>query len=185
MDGSKRSRHSNAFFTGLGGQRKIVLFDTLVEQLDPAELEAVLAHEIGHFKKGHVPKTLALALGGGLVAFYLVGELAGARWFLPGFGFAPGEIAPALLVFSLLSGVVTFWFSPVFHWLSRRHEYEADAFAAGLVRGPQALIGALGKLHEQNLGNLTPHPFYSGFYYSHPTLLEREAALERGGPGEL
>lgn len=179
MDGSKRSRHSNAFFTGLGRFRKIVLFDTLVQQLDHRELESVLAHEIGHYKKGHVPKTIALALGGGLLAFYLIAVLAKENWFLPGFGFAPREIAPALLIFSLLSGVVTFWLSPFFHWVSRRHEYEADAFAAGLVRERESLIGALRKLHEKNLGNLTPHPLYSGFYYSHPTLLEREAALAR------
>jgi STE24 endopeptidase len=180
MDGSKRSRHSNAFFTGLGRFRKIVLFDTLVAQLDPAGLESVLAHEIGHHKRGHVPKMIALALGGWLLAFYLVSALAGARWFLPAFGFEPGEMAPALLIFSLLSGVVSFWLSPLFHWFSRRHEYEADAYAAGLVHGPGTLIGALRKLNEKNLANLTPHPFYSGFYYSHPTLLEREAALGRG-----
>jgi STE24 endopeptidase len=179
MDGSKRSRHSNAFFTGLGRFRKIVLFDTLVRQLDRGELEAVLAHEIGHYKKGHVPKAIALSLGGGLLAFYLLSVLARQAWFLGGFGFAPGDMAAALLLFALLSGVVTFWLSPLWHGLSRRHEYEADAFAAGLIQQRQPLIAALRKLNEKNLSNLTPHPFYSGFYYSHPTLLEREAALER------
>ncbi|MGA2177688.1 MAG: M48 family metallopeptidase [Verrucomicrobiota bacterium] len=179
MDGSKRSRHSNAFFTGLGRFRKIVLFDTLVRQLDQAELEAVLAHEIGHYKKGHVAKTIALSLAGSLPAFYLVAVLAGEDWFLRGFGFAPGQIAPALLLISLLAGVVAFWLSPLFHLLSRRHEYEADAYAAALIKAPQPLIAALRKLNEKNLSNLTPHPFYSGFYYSHPTLLEREAALTR------
>jgi STE24 endopeptidase len=179
MDGSKRSRHSNAFFTGLGRFRKIVLFDTLARQLDRGELEAVLAHEIGHYKKGHIPKSIALSLGGGLLAFYLISLLARQAWFLGGFGFAPGQMAPALLLFALLSGVATFWLSPLFHWLSRRHEYEADAFAAGLIQQRQPLIAALRKLNEQNLGNLTPHPIYSGFYYSHPTLLEREAALAR------
>jgi STE24 endopeptidase len=179
MDGSKRSRHSNAFFTGLGRFRKIVLFDTLARQLDRGELEAVLAHEIGHCKKGHVPKMIALSLGGGLLGFYLLSVLARQEWFLAGFGFQPGEMAPALLLFALLAGVVTFWLSPLFHALSRRHEYEADAFAAGLIQQRQPLIAALRKLHEKNLSNLTPHPFYSGFYYSHPTLLEREAALAR------
>ena len=179
MDGSKRSRHSNAFFTGLGRFRRIVLFDTLVRQLDRGELESVLAHEIGHYKKGHIPKTMALSLGGGLLAFYLISVLARQAWFLGGFGFAPGQMAPALLLFALLSGVVTFWLSPLFHALSRRHEYEADAYAAGLIQDRQPLIAALRKLNEQNLGNLTPHPLYSGFYYSHPTLLEREAALAR------
>jgi STE24 endopeptidase len=179
MDGSKRSRHSNAFFTGLGRFRKIVLFDTLVRQLDRGELEAVLAHEIGHYKKGHVPKAVALSLGGGLLAFYLISALAGRAWFLGGFGFAPGEMAPALLLFALLSGVATFWLSPLWHGLSRRHEYEADAYAAGLTGRSRPLITALRKLNEKNLSNLTPHPVYSGFYYSHPTLLEREAALAR------
>jgi STE24 endopeptidase len=177
MDGSKRSRHSNAFFTGLGRFRKIVLFDTLTQQLDGGELEAVLAHEIGHYKKGHIPKTIALSLGGGLLAFYVISVLARQDWFLGGFGFAAGQMAPALLLFALLSGVVTFWMSPLFHALSRRHEYEADAFAAELTQSGGPLISALRKLNEKNLSNLMPHPVYSGFYYSHPTLQEREAAL--------
>jgi STE24 endopeptidase len=183
MDGSKRSRHSNAFFTGLGRFRKIVLFDTLIRQLDPPELASVLAHEIGHCKKGHIPKMIALALGGWLLAFWVMAVLARADWFLPPFGFAAGEMAPALLLFALLSGLATFWVSPLFHGLSRRHEYEADAFAAELVQGNAPLISALRKLNEKNLSNLTPHPFYSGFYYSHPTLLEREAALKSWAAG--
>jgi len=177
MDGSKRSRHSNAFFTALGRFRKIVLFDTLTQQLDGGELEAVLAHEIGHYKKGHIPKTIALSLGGGLLAFYLVSVLARQDWFFGGFGFTAGQMAPALLLFALLSGALTFWVSPLFHGLSRRHEYEADAYAAALTQQREPLIAALRKLNEKNLSNLTPHPVYSGFYYSHPTLLEREAAL--------
>ncbi|MGD0811999.1 MAG: M48 family metallopeptidase [Verrucomicrobiota bacterium] len=179
MDGSKRSRHSNAFFTGLGRFRKIVLFDTLLQQLDEAELESVLAHEIGHYKKGHILKTMALSLGSSLPVFYLVAVLAKKEWFLGSFGFAAGDIVPALLLISLLSGLLAFWLSPLFHLLSRRHEYEADAYAAGLVKRHQPLITALRKLNEKNLSNLTPHRLYSGFYYSHPTLLEREAALTR------
>ena len=177
MDGSKRSRHSNAFFTGLGRFRKVILFDTLVEQLEQDELESVLAHEIGHYKKGHIPKMLALSLGGSLPVFYIVAVLAKENWFLSGFGFTPGDIVPALLLISLLAGLVTFWLSPLFHFLSRHYEYEADAFAAALIERHQPLIAALRKLNEKNLSNLTPHPFYSGFYYSHPTFLEREAAL--------
>jgi STE24 endopeptidase len=177
MDGSKRSRHSNAFFTGFGQFRKIVLFDTLIQQLAEPELEAVLAHEIGHYKKKHIPKMLLWSAATSLVAFYLISQLAKQDWFYRSFGFAPGSIAPALLLFGLLAGVVTFWFSPLAHWWSRRHEYQADAYAAETMREPQSLIGALRKLNEKNLSNLTPHPFYSGFYYSHPTLLEREQAL--------
>jgi STE24 endopeptidase len=177
MDGSKRSRHSNAFFTGFGGFRKIVLFDTLIQQLAELELEAVLAHEIGHFKKKHIPKTLAASALGSLAGFWVLSLLARQGWFYRSFGFEPGNIVPALLLFGLLAGVITFWFSPAAHWWSRRYEYEADAFAAGVMSEPRSLIGALRKLNEKNLSNLTPHPLYSGFYYSHPTLLEREQAL--------
>jgi STE24 endopeptidase len=177
MDGSKRSRHSNAFFTGFGQFRKIVLFDTLIQQLAEPELEAVLAHEIGHFKKKHIPKMLAISALASLIGFYCLSLLAKQDWFYRAFGFAPGNIAPALLLFGLLSGLVTFWFSPVAHWWSRRYEYQADAFAAKTMDEPRSLIAALRKLNQKNLSNLTPHPVYSGFYYSHPTLLEREQAL--------
>jgi STE24 endopeptidase len=177
MDGSKRSRHSNAFFTGFGRFRKIVLFDTLIQQLAEPELEAVLAHEIGHFKKKHIPKTLLLAAVSSLIGFWIIAWLAHQGWFYRSFGFEPGNIVPALLLFGLLSGVATFWLSPLLHWLSRRHEYEADAFAAAVMNESRSLIQALRKLNEKNLSNLTPHPLYSGFYYSHPAMLEREQAL--------
>jgi STE24 endopeptidase len=180
MDGSKRSRHSNAFFTGFGRFRKIVLFDTLIQQLTEPELEAVLAHEIGHFKKKHIPKMLVFSALSLLAGFYFVSVLAKQDWFYRAFGFAPGNIAPALLLFGLLSGVVTFWFSPLAHWWSRRYEYQADAFAAEVMNETHSLIGALRKLNEKNLSNLTPHPIYSGFYYSHPAMLEREKALKCG-----
>ena len=184
MDGSKRSRHSNAFFTGFGRFRKIVLFDTLIQQLTELELEAVLAHEIGHFKKKHIPKMLLLSAFTSLAGFYLVSLLARQDWFYSAFGFPSGSLAPALLLFGLLSGVATFWFSPLAHAWSRRYEYQADAFAAAVMREARPLIGALRKLNEKNLGNLTPHPLYSGFYYSHPTLLERERALAETAPPE-
>jgi len=185
MDGSKPSRHSNAFFTGFGEFRKIVLFDTLIQQLTEPELAAVLAHEIGHFKKKHIPKTLFFSALGSLVGFYIVALLAGQEWFYRAFRFEPGSIVPALLLFALLSGVITFWFSPAMHWLSRRYEYQADVFAARVMDESRSLIGALRKLNEKNLSNLTPHPFYSGFYYSHPTLLEREKALAGESAGKL
>ena len=177
MDGSKRSRHSNAFFTGFGRFRKIVLFDTLVQQLTEPELEAVLAHEIGHYKKKHIPKMLAFSAVSSLVSFYLISILARQEWFYRAFGFEPGNVTPALLLFGVLAGTVTFWFSPLIHSWSRCYEYQADAFAAQAMNEAQSLIGALRKLNEKNLSNLTPHPWYSGFYYSHPTLLEREQAL--------
>jgi STE24 endopeptidase len=178
MDGSRRSRHSNAFFTGLGRFRKIVLFDTLMQQLAEDELEAVLAHEIGHFRMKHITKMLLVSAVASLAGFWVVARLAEAPWFLRAFGFAPGDsIAPALLLFSLLSGALTFWLSPLAHAWSRRYEYQADAFAAVAMGEWQSLVNALRKLNEKNLGNLTPHPVYSGFYYSHPTLIERERAL--------
>jgi STE24 endopeptidase len=177
MDGSKRSRHSNAFFTGFGKFRKIVLFDTLMQQLQEQELEAVLAHEIGHYKKRHIRKLMIFSAGTSLLGFYALAVLARQSWFYESFGFSPGNIVPALLLFTLLAGLVTFWFTPVGNWISRKHEYEADAYAAGVMKETDSMIGALRKLNEKNLSNLTPHPAYSGFYYSHPTLLEREQAL--------
>jgi len=177
MDGSKRSAHSNAFFTGFGRFRRIVLYDTLVAQLTPAELAAVLAHEIGHYKRGHVPKMLAVAAVIELGGFALVAWLARSTWFNAAFGFAPGDLAPTFLLFGLLGGVVMFWFSPLFNLVSRKHEFEADAFARAAMDGAEPMIGALRKLAQKNLSNLSPHPLYSGFYYSHPTVLEREQAL--------
>ncbi len=179
MDGSKRSRHSNAFFTGFGRFRKIVLFDTLLGQLSEPEVEAVLAHEIGHYKRKHIPKLMLFSAVMMWAGFYLLSLLAKQSWFYEAFGFAPGNIVAALLLFSLLSGLFTFWLSPLIHLWSRRYEYQADAFAAGAMRETTPLKGALRKLNEKNLSNLTPHPLYSGFYYSHPTLLEREEALNR------
>ncbi len=183
MDGSKRSRHSNAFFTGFGRFRKIVLFDTLVTQLTEAELESVLAHEIGHYKKRHVIKLLVVSIGGVFLAFAVIAWLARQEWFYRAFGFeyyagfAAANVTPAMLLFGLLAGTITFWFSPLTHIWSRQFEYEADAFARTIMGEAQSLIQALRKLSEKNLSNLTPHPLYSGFHYSHPTLLERERAL--------
>lgn len=177
MDGSRRSRHSNAFFTGFGRLRKIVLFDTLVQQLTTRELQAVLAHEIGHYKRGHIPKLLCFSALSALGGFALLQFLAGKPWFLGTFGLPAAHIAPAFLLFVVLGDLVTFWFSPLSHAWSRRYEYQADAFAAGAMGDPQPLIAALRKLNEKNLGNLHPHPLYSMVYHSHPTLLERETAL--------
>ncbi|HLP09489.1 MAG TPA: M48 family metallopeptidase [Opitutaceae bacterium] len=178
MDGSKRSGHSNAFFTGFGRFRRIVLFDTLINQLGRDELAAVLAHEIGHYKRGHIPKMLALSASFMAGGFFAIDWLMRSPWFLGGFGFpADAGAAPALLLVTLLGGLATYWLSPLLNGLSRRHEYEADAFARAAMGGPAPLVGALHKLAEKNLTNLTPHPWFSTFHYSHPTLLERERAL--------
>ncbi len=175
MDGSKR--------TGFGRFRKIVLFDTLIAQLTEPELESVLAHEIGHYKKRHVIKMLSVSMAGVFVAFAAIAWLALRHWFYHAFGFehpagfAAANVVPAMLLFALLAGTITFWVSPVIHIWSRRFEYDADAFAGATMGETQSLIQALRKLSEKNLSNLTPHPLYSSFYYSHPTLLERERAL--------
>lgn len=177
MDGSRRSGHSNAFFTGFGRFRRIVLYDTLVAQLAADELEAVLAHEIGHYKCRHIPRHLALMALLQFGAFALVAWLARASWFNAAFGLPSGALAPAFLLFVLLAGLATFWFAPLGNWLSRRNEFEADAFARRSIGSSAPLIGALRKLSQENLSNLTPHPVYSMAYYSHPTLAERERAL--------
>jgi len=182
MDGSKRSRHSNAFFTGFGRFRKIVLFDTLISQLTAEELEAVLAHEVGHSKCRHIPKRIAWS---GLVllgSLFVIAWLAERPEFIGAFGFPPASgLAPALLLFGFLAGPVGFWFAPLSNRWSRVHEYDADAYASRTMDGPAALIGALRKLSEKNLSNLTPHPWFSAWHYSHPTLLERETALVGSG----
>jgi STE24 endopeptidase len=187
MDGSKRSRHSNAFFTGFGRFRKIVLFDTLIAQLSEPELESVLAHEIGHYKKRHVLKLLGFSIAAVFAAFAAIAWLARQKWFYRAFGFEHQggfgvvNIALAMVLFGLLAGTISFWLSPFFHAWSRRFEYQADAFARATMGEAQSLIQALRKLNEKNLSNLMPHPLYSGFYYSHPTLLERERTLRIPG----
>ena len=183
MDGSKRSGHSNAFFTGFGRFRRIVLYDTLIEQMEIDELEAVLAHEIGHYKLGHVPKRLAISAFFGLFAFWIIDYLTQASWFYDeslGLGFtagAEGRLGPVFLVMSVVSGLFTFWVSPLGSMLSRKHEYEADAFARDAVEGSGPLVSALRKLHVENLSNPLPHPLFAAIYLSHPTLPEREQAL--------
>lgn len=179
MDGSKRSRHSNAFFTGLGRFRKIILFDTLIQQLSESEIEAVLAHEIGHYKLKHIPKLLAVSAASLFAMFWALNAFLQTPQLYQSFGFPASDVAPALLVFALLIGTITFWFSPFTHYLSRRFEFQADRFAAKAVADSQWLIGALRKLNQKNLSNLNPHPLYSWFYYSHPTLIEREAAIQK------
>ncbi len=177
IDGSKRSGHSNAYFTGFGRFRRIVLFDTLIAQLTPEELEAVLAHEVGHYRLGHIPKMLAVAAITMFGGFAIIAWLAKSDWFNAAFGFPVGELAPAFLLFSLLSGLLTFWFTPLSNYFSRKHEYEADAFARDAMASSGPIVNALRKLAQKNLSNLTPHPWYSAFYYSHPTLVERERAV--------
>ena len=148
--------------------------------MDTEELEAVLAHEIGHYKCGHVPKRLALSALFGLAGFWFVAFLTEAPWFFEDLGFEEnvlGRLGPVFLVLSVASGVFTFWFAPLSNFLSRKHEYEADAFARSAIGGPDHLVSALRKLHVENLSNPIPHPLFAAIYHSHPTLPEREGAL--------
>ncbi len=177
MDGSRRSGHSNAFFTGFGKFRRIVLFDTLIEQLNEVEVEGVLAHEIGHFKKRHVLLMMGMGLAGMLLQLWVLAWIAKQTWFYTAFGFDQPSMPVAFMIFFLILGTITFWISPVSHLLSRKFEYQADAYAADATSDPNALIGALRKISLENLSNPVPHPTYSFVYYSHPTLLEREKAL--------
>ena len=171
MDGSRRSAHGNAYFTGLGRAKRIVFFDTLVDRLQPQEIEAVLAHELGHFKLKHIAKRMAVSFVASLAFLVLLGFLADRSWFYIGLGVTPslggGNEGLALVLFMLVLPVFTFLFAPVASHLSRRHEFEADAFAARHASA-QDLVSALVKLYEDNASTLTPDPIHSAFYDSHP-----------------
>jgi len=180
MDGSRRSAHANAYFTGFGAAKRVVFFDTLLAKLRPGEVEAVLAHELGHFRHRHVLKRLVTLFAISLAGFALLGWLASRAWFYVGLGVAPSPSAPndalALILFMLASPVFGFFLSPLFAGVSRRHEFEADAYACRQADG-RDLAAALLKLHEDNAATLTPDPIYVRFYYSHPPATERLAAL--------
>ena len=184
MDGSRRSAHGNAYFTGLGGNKRIVFFDTLLRQLSPDEIEAVLAHELGHFRRHHVRKRLAGMAGLALAGLALLGWLMEQPWFYQGLGYhLPGPgVHVALVLFMLASPVFSFFLSPLLAWLSRRQEFEADEFAARL-RGPHHLVEALVKLYAENAATLTPDPLYSAFHDSHPPAPVRVRHLQRLAEG--
>jgi len=178
MDGSKRSAHGNAYFTGFGSLKRIVLFDTLVNQLEQKETLAVLAHEIGHEKKGHIKKSLLLSLCAMLFGFWILSLLIGYQPLYLAFGFSAKSLHAALLIFIFVSSPFSYFLSPLFSVLSRRFEYQADAFAAKAVGSAAPLISALLNLSKNSLSNFTPHPLYSFFHYSHPTLAERITAMQ-------
>jgi STE24 endopeptidase len=180
MDGSRRSAHANAYFTGFGAARRVVFFDTLLKRLAPAEVEAVLAHEIGHFKLHHIHKRLLAMAVLTLAFFALLGWLSTRAWFFTGLGVTPNLGAPndalALLLVLLAMSPFTIFATPLLSGWSRRDEFEADAFACAQADG-RDLASALLKLHEDNASTLTPDPLYARFYYSHPPATERLAAL--------
>ena len=176
MDGSKRSNHGNAYFTGFGKTKRIVFFDTLLARLQPAEIEAVLAHELGHFKHRHVIKRIALIFALSLAFLAALGHLQNAPWFYVGLGVQAHNTALALILFFLVMPVFTFLATPLASVLSRRHEFAADRYAAEHASAGD-LISALVKLYEDNAATLTPDPIYSLFYDSHPPAALRIARL--------
>ena len=177
MDGSKRSAHGNAYFTGFGGSKRIVFFDTLLAKLDPPEVEAVLAHELGHYHHHHLWKRLAVIGAGSLAFFALLGHLAGQAWFFEGLGLAQPGTAATLVLFALVLPVFTFPLTPLMSMWSRRHEFEADAYAARQAPAAE-LVSALVKLYRDNASTLTPDPLYSSIYDSHPPAAIRIARLQ-------
>jgi len=180
MDGSKRSAHANAYFTGFGASKRVVFYDTLLSKLNPAEVDAVLAHELGHFKHKHIVKRIVSMFVMSLAGFALLGHLTQQSWFYTGLGVMPNLVGPkdalALLLFMLAMPVFSFFVSPVFAQFSRKHEFEADAYAVGHTSGAD-LASALLKMYEDNASTLTPDPVYVAYYYSHPGASERLARM--------
>ena len=182
MDGSRRSAHANAYFTGFGAAKRVVFYDTLLAKLSAAEVDAVLAHELGHFRHKHIVKRIASLFAVSLVGFALLGWLATQSWFFVALGVQPdlnagaSNDALALLLFMLVVPVFSMFLSPWMARVSRKHEFEADAYAAAQTN-PADLSSALLKLYEDNASTLTPDPVYVSFYYSHPPALERLARM--------
>lgn len=183
MDGSRRSNHGNAYFTGFGKTKRIVFFDTLLARLNPSEIEAVLAHELGHFKHRHVIKRIVISFAMSLAFLWLLGFLMGQSWFYEGLGVTVAAVpstAMALLLFFLVMPVFTFLLHPISSIYSRKHEFEADAYAAQNASADD-LIHALVKLYQDNAATLTPDPLHSAFYDSHPPAAIRVAHLQSQG----
>ncbi|MBG6074299.1 M48 family metallopeptidase [Polaromonas sp. CG_9.11] len=176
MDGSRRSAHANAYFTGFGAAKRVVFYDTLLKQLNPAEVDAVLAHELGHFKHKHIIKRIGVMFAMSLVGFALLGWLSTQVWFYTGLGVRPNltgsNDALALLLFLMVVPLFSFFISPLMALSSRRHEFEADAYAISQTDGGD-LQSALLKLYQDNASTLTPDPVFVKFYYSHPPASER------------
>ena len=178
MDGSRRSAHSNAYFTGIGKAKRIVLFDTLIEQMTTDQGLAVLAHEMGHYKMKHIRRMLVVETVFLFIGLYILSLLLDYPPLFAAFGLTPSHHA-ALVLFSLLSGPATFFLGPLMNLLSRKHEYEADCYAAITLHDGKPMEEALVNLTIKNLSNLTPHPWYSAYHYSHPTPVERINAIRQ------
>jgi STE24 endopeptidase len=182
MDGSKRSSHGNAYFTGFGAAKRIVFFDTLLSRLAPGEVEAVLAHELGHFKRHHVWKRVAVLFAVSFALLWVLGQLIGEPWFYAGLNVTTQSTATALLLFVLATPVFTFFLQPLTSLHARKHEFEADAYAASHSNAAE-LVQALVKLYQDNAATLTPDPLHSAFYDSHPPAATRIARLKTAQEG--
>jgi len=178
IDGSKRSAHANAYFAGFGKARRIVLFDTLIEKLSKSEICAVLAHEIGHAKKHHIVKSVIMALFFLFLSFYVASLLLNSNMFFNAFGIDLPSSYALLVLLSVAFEPIMFFLSPLTSIFSRKNEYEADRFAVDSVGNSSDLEFALAKLSTESLSNLNPHPWFSFFHYSHPTLVERIKAMK-------
>jgi STE24 endopeptidase len=173
MDASKRSRHTNAYFSGIGKVKRIVLYDTLLKMMNTEEILAVLAHEMGHWKKKHVLKRIVLSEAIAFVTFYIAFRILQSDFLLKIFFIEGDSFYAKLVILGFLGSIVAFPFSPLFNYFSRRHEREADRFASGLTRDPDSMASSLIKLSKDNLSNLHPHPLYAAYHYSHPPIVQR------------
>ena len=177
MDGSLRSSHGNAFFTGFGNNKRIVFYDTLLETITPKEMESILGHELGHYKLGHIRRTLVSSIFFGFLGFYILGQVFMADQFFYGHGLNEVTLYSKFLLFYLVIGSYTFFTKPFTSYISRQREFAADDFSIEYTE-VESMISGLLKLSKDNASNLTPDPLYSSYYYSHPPIAERVKSLE-------
>jgi len=185
MDASKRSKHTNAYFTGIGKVKRIILYDTLLKKMTEDEILAVLAHEAGHWKKKHVMKRIIISEIVGFVGIYLSFRILQTDWLTQIFNIENGLFFSKLVILGFIGSIVSFPFTPLSSHFSRKHERQADQMAVNLTESPDGLISAMIKLSKDNLSNLHPHPFYAKFYYSHPPIVQRLEMLENMKPEQL
>ncbi len=173
MDASKRTKHTNAYFTGIGKVKRIVLYDTLIEKMDYNEIMSVLAHEAGHWKKKHILKSIIMTETIALISIFVAYHVIQSDFLITLFNIKESSLFAKLIILGFIGSIVSFPFGPVFHYFSRKHENEADKYSFDLTGNPDSMISALVKLSKDNLSNLHPHPLYALFHYSHPPVLER------------
>ena len=184
MDASKRSKHTNAYFTGIGKVKRIILYDTLLQKMTPDEILAVLAHEAGHWKKKHIMKRIILSEIFGFIGIYISYRILQTDWLTNLFQIEPSTFFAKLVILGFLSSIISFPFTPLSSYFSRKHENEADQMAVNLTGKPDGLISAMIKLSKDNLSNLHPHPLYAKLYYSHPPIVDRLTKLQQMKPEE-